>query len=188
MKLDLSSGFQTYVGMYERELWRHFQKLVHSGYNSFDVGGKGGYYALLLGKMSGGRVISFECEKDAAEEMRETFGRNGYQIQTIEAFVSDDDGAGRTTLDTVAAQTFVPDFIKMDIEGGETKALLGARAILEKRKPSLIIEVHGREIEEECIKILVSHGYAPEVVDQRAFFKELRPLEHNRWLVCAGRR
>lgn len=188
MKVDFHHCFQMYLGIYERELWRHFKRLVRPGYNSFDVGGQGGYYALLLGKISGGQVVSFECDKAAAEEMRDTFARNRYRIDTVEAFVGDSTAApGTTTLDAAAAQTFVPDFIKMDIEGAENQALLGARGILADRKPSLIIEVHGRDVEDECRKILQSHGYAPETVDQRPFLKEVRPLAHNRWLVCAGR-
>jgi hypothetical protein len=188
MKVDFHHGFQMYLGIYERELWRHFKRLVRPGYNSFDVGGQGGYYALLLAKMSSGQVVSFECDKGAADEMRDTFARNSYRIATIEAFVGDTVAdPGTTTLDAVAAQTFVPDFIKMDIEGAEHQALLGASAILSGRKPSLIIEVHGRDIEDECRKILVSYGYTPEVVDQRQFLKEVRPLAHNRWLVCPGR-
>jgi hypothetical protein len=187
MRLDLHTGFRVYVGLYERELAPHFRSLVRAGYNSFDVGGKGGYYALLLGKLSRGKVISFECEKAAAEEMRQTFARNPYPIQTVEGFVGDASGGENVTLDEVAARTFVPDFIKMDIEGAETKALRGAQAILAGRKPSLIIEVHGREIEDECLELLKGHGYSPVVVDQGSLLQEDRPLEHNRWLVCAGR-
>lgn len=187
MKIDFNHAFRLYLGLYERELWSHFKSLVRSGYNSFDVGGQGGYYALLLGKLSGGRVMSFECEKEAADEMRATFARNSYQITTVETFVSDHDNDGTMTLDKVAARTFVPDFIKMDIEGAENKALIGAREILANRKPSLIIEVHGQDVEEECKQILASHGYVPEVVEQQSFFKEVRPLSHNRWLICRGR-
>jgi hypothetical protein len=187
MHLDLQNNFTVYVGLYERELRPHFRSLVRRGYNCFDVGGKGGYYALLLAKQSRGKIVSFECEKIAAEEMRRTFAKNPYAIETVEGFVGDQNQGENVTLDAVAARTFVPDFIKMDIEGAEAKALVGARAILAGRKPSLIIEVHGREIEDECLSTLRSHGYQPKVVTQRSILKETRPLGHNRWLVCEGR-
>jgi FkbM family methyltransferase len=37
----------------------------------------------------------------------------------------------------------VPDLIKIDVEGAETEALLGARRILEERRPTLLLEIHG---------------------------------------------
>jgi FkbM family methyltransferase len=36
-----------------------------------------------------------------------------------------------------------PDFIKMDVEGAEGKALLGARHLLSDRRPRLLLEIHG---------------------------------------------
>lgn len=80
--------------------------------------------------------------------------------------------------------TFVPDFIKG--AGGERRCAAHARFLAE-RKPSLIVEVHARDIEDECIDLLNGHGYAPLVVDQTISRTEDRPLEHNRWLVCNGR-
>ncbi len=48
----------------------------------------------------------------------------------------------------VAAQKLpLPDVIKMDIEGGEVKALIGARETLRRGRPGLVIEVHGTERE-----------------------------------------
>jgi hypothetical protein len=187
MRIDFRSASTLYLGLYEIELVKHFRKLVRKGYNCFDVGGNGGYYALALAKMSGGNVVSLECDRLAAQMMRETFARNPFPIQTIEGFVAESCENDRVTLDAIATQTFVPDFIKMDIEGAEADALLGAQSILKSRKPSMIIEVHGQDVERKCLEILRSYDYAPQVQEQGHLFREMRPLSHNRWLICEGR-
>jgi FkbM family methyltransferase len=63
-----------------------------------------------------------------------------------------------TTIDEhVASTSAVPDFIKMDIEGFEREALLGAVRTLERHRPRIMVEVqtHHREITD----LLHSLGY-----------------------------
>jgi hypothetical protein len=188
MQVDFRSQTRTYLGLYESELNKYFRSMVRPGFNSFDVGGQGGYVALMLAKLSGGgRVVSFECDAAAVTVMRETFARNPYAIETIQAFVGKSEGAGKTTLDAVAARTFIPDFIKMDIEWAELDALQGAQTILSTRKPGLIVETHSKELEDACIDLLRGHDYEPKIVDQRRWFPDVRTIAHNRWLVCEGR-
>jgi Methyltransferase FkbM domain len=188
MKINFHYDLRLFLGLYERETKDWFLRLVKPGYQSFDVGGAGGYDALLLSKLSGGgKVVSFECEPQAVEEMRETFLRNPYPIEAVEAFVSDHDGDGHLCLNTASERFFVPDFIKMDIEGAEDQALTAASSIITARKPSMIVEVHGKDKEERCLEILASYGYKPIIVDRRKFLGEKRPMEHNRWLICPGR-
>lgn len=187
LNIDFQHSTGLYLGLYEKEVERHFRTLLHQGDNCFDVGGKGGYDALIMAKLTGGKIVSFECDEEAAEEMRQTFAQNPFPVQTVKAFVGNRNDADFTSLDVAASQNFVPDFIKMDIEGAEVEALLGAETILSTRKPSLIVEVHGRDEERQCLKLLSTHGYSPEIVNQRGWLKEQRPVEHNRWLVCRGR-
>jgi hypothetical protein len=188
MKINFHYDMRLYLGLYEIETRRWFKQLVKPGYKSFDVGGAGGYDALLLSKLSGGgEVVSFECGDTEFSEMEETFRRNPFPIHGVKTFVSDRNGSGETKLDAAAQKFFVPDFIKMDIEGAEDRALAGASNIIVSRKPSMIIEVHGKETEERCRTILMQHGYVPIVVDRMKLFREKRPMDHNRWLICEGR-
>ncbi len=188
MKLNFHYDLRLYLGLYEKETQKWFRRLVKKGYRSFDVGGAGGYDALLISKLSGGgEVVSFECEPPAVEEMRETFRRNPYPITAVEAFVSDLNEDGHLSLDAAAERFFVPDFLKIDIEGAEDRALTGASAIIAARKPSMIVEVHGEETEDRCRSILRGYGYEPIVVDRRKILGEKRPMDHNRWLICPGR-
>jgi FkbM family methyltransferase len=63
-------------------------------------------------------------------------GKPGHQI-----------GVEGASLDTLIA-TFnlrTPDFIKLDVEGAEASAVAGMMETLERRRPSLMIELHGRQ-------------------------------------------
>ena len=184
VNLDLQHELRLFLGLYEKELEPYFRRLVAKGDRSFDVGGQYGYDALMLAKLSGAPVVSIELDKDAAADMRQNFGMNSEAIEVVEAFVGGPGTAGALTLDQLARDTFVPDFIKIDIEGGEADALEGAREILGRRRPKLIVEVHAKEQEEACLRILREFGYTPQIVDQRKWFREHRPIAHNRWLIC----
>jgi hypothetical protein len=52
-----------------------------------------------------------------------------------------------------------PDVIKMDIEGGESEALSGARRLLFKYKPIVVLALHGLEQARFCPEFLRSCGY-----------------------------
>ena len=84
--------------------------------------------------------------------------------RTFQVHSSDDMGklqgsVGRQTdysnsiqVETIALDDFVskqgqplPDLVKIDIEGGETLALAGMERVLKKKRPLLLIELHGPE-------------------------------------------
>jgi FkbM family methyltransferase len=52
-----------------------------------------------------------------------------------------------TTIDSIAAELRLPrvDYIKMDIEGAEREALAGARGVLQKFKPRLMLDSYHRD-------------------------------------------
>jgi hypothetical protein len=106
----------------------------------------------------------------------------------VKSFVCDiDDDKQHMSLDVAAKRFFVPDFIKIDIEGAEASALRAAGEIMSQRNPNMIIEVHGSEIEQQCLSILKEYGYRPKIVDRQRVVAESRSVEHNRWLICEGR-
>lgn len=59
------------------------------------------------------------------------------------------------TLDElIASGTPEPDFIKIDVEGAEEFVLKGAKDLLHRKKPFLMIEVHSPAIGERCMQVL----------------------------------
>lgn len=192
--VDLDHHKRLYLGLYEIELNRYLKRFCKRGYTSFDVGGQWGYDALVLAKLTGGRVISFEAEPSFCEVMRWTFSNNpglSPLLSVRHGWVGarSDPAGGQVTLDEVAYSEdgFVPDVIKIDIEGAELDALRGAKRILHERKPSLIIETHSEDLEAGCSALLREHGYDPGVVAPRKWLRDHRPSTFNGWLVAEGR-
>jgi hypothetical protein len=66
-----------------------------------------------------------------------------------------------STLDSLlqSGEIRPPDYIKMDIEGVEFRALLGAKECFEKYRPTLFLATHGTEVHERCSQLLRSWHY-----------------------------
>lgn len=192
--IDFGYQSKLYVGLYEVELDPYFRRFCHPGYDCFDVGGGLGYNALIMAKLTGGRVVSFECDADACDRIRATFAANAEVARRLDVCqclvsIQTDLSKGRVALDDVAFGEggFVPDVLNIDVEGGEAAVLQGAVDILGTRRPHVIVETHSAEVEEKCRRMLLGFGYAPEIVAQRRFLRDQRPLAHNRWIVAEGR-
>jgi hypothetical protein len=186
MHIDFQHQTRTYFGLYELELSRYLKRILRPGVTAFDVGAQHGYDSLVIAKRTRTSVAAFECDATCVAAMTASFALNptlATLIRSVQGLVGDE--AGQVGLDDWAYNSgFVPDFIKLDIDGGEAAALRSAGRILGERHPSLIVEVHSRELERDCGKILVGHGYRPIIVSQRTIAPDFRPDAHNRWLVA----
>jgi hypothetical protein len=147
---------------------------------------------LCLARLSpGGRVLAFEADPDECERLRRNVAANPSLVPTPEvrlARVTDRTAGADVTLDDAAFATdgFVPDLVKLDVEGWELKALRGGQRLLAERRPHLVVETHSAELELGCSDLLAAHGYSPQVVEPRRWLAEVRQ-GHNRWLVATGR-
>ena len=187
MDLDPARELRFWLGVYEAELAKHFRRMVQPSMRCFDIGGAEGYHALFLARLSEMPVVVFEPGEEWTEKICSTRARNGLQGKVEPLFIGAKENGNVTTIDAMAEKHFVPDFIKMDIEGAEVDALAGAEETLAVRRPHMIVEVHGYEVERRCLDILERYGYEPQIVNPRKWLKEHRPIAKNRWLVCAGR-
>jgi hypothetical protein len=193
LEIDFAHHTGLYAGLYEVELNSSLRRLCPPGTRSFDVGAHFGYDALVFAKLSASDVRSFECEPPLAERMERNLALNPQLAERIRlslAYVDarSDPARGRITLDDAALDDggFVPDFVKIDVEGAEADVLRGSQWLLAEHRPALVIETHDREVELECQQVLRGHGYAPQIVDRRRWLPDHRPIAHNRWLVAAG--
>ena len=106
--------------------------------------------------------VTFEVLPDAAmgkiagSEFQ--FGRAGAERLTVALH----------TLDNLHASGTLPgpDLVKIDIEGAELDALMGAANLISTYRPSLLIEVHTHALLEKCAGWLRQHDYDLSVIEQ----------------------
>jgi hypothetical protein len=190
MQVDFEYQTRTYLGLYEIELNRYLREMLRRGVTTFDIGAQFGYDSLLAANQTQARVASFECARKPVAEMRRNFALNPALeklITIVEGFVGN--GEREIGLDDWASsdEGFVPDVVKIDVDGGELGVLRSASQLLSTRQPSLVVETHTSELEHECGRLLVDHGYKPTIVNQRRLYPDRRTIPHNRWLVAVGR-
>lgn len=65
------------------------------------------------------------------------------------------------------------DLIKVDVEGNELRVLEGATSLIERARPTWVIEIHPPQLrecgatDEECLGLLRRSGYSVEVIDRK---------------------
>lgn len=190
MELDFSGQTPKYLGMFEWELHRFYRQVLPTSTLIFDVGGAEGYCALLYANNTSGRVISFEPDPSEAGRLRANIDRNPRfhdRISVMEAAVGRADGSGVVSIDSASERDGSPDFIKVDVDGGELDVLVGGERVLRERRPHLVVETHSKELEDQCGVLLVDYGYRPIIKRNREVWREHRGgAPHNRWLLATG--
>jgi FkbM family methyltransferase len=181
IEFNPSAENQYWSGNYEADTQRILAGLAVDGTVAWDVGAHIGFFSLLLAQRCQ-RVLAIEPSPDNARRLRTNVGLNEAPIDVIEAAVGREPGIARLTiadegrkhsiadrrspgiavpqitLDQLAEEHGFPSLIKIDIEGAELGALLGAADIL-ARRTTLLIEVHSPHLIDEITHLLNSHGY-----------------------------
>jgi hypothetical protein len=193
LEIDFDRDSRYWLGLYELELSRHIRALCPPGAACFDLGSASGFYALVFARRGAGRVLAVEADPSTCERLRRNVAANPELAPVIE--VSDSRIAretslseGTVTIDELAYRPggFVPDLVKLDVEGNEVAALRGAERLLEERRPHVIIETHSEDLDAGCRWLLADHAYAVETVEPRPWVPEVRTLPFNRWCVARG--
>jgi FkbM family methyltransferase len=174
-----------WLGSYEFALQRLIANEVKRGDVFFDVGACVGFYSLLAAVRSEpARVHAFEPLPANLSYLRKHLQLNKIKnVEVHEIAISDEVGtqlfAGEatramgkldangsirvrtSTIDALlqAGEIPAPRYIKMDIEGTESKAILGAKECILRHKPKLFLATHGRQVHDECLRLLSSWQY-----------------------------
>lgn len=191
LEVDPDAPVHVYLGSAETEIAPHVRRLARPGLRCYDIGGHNAYYAMVLARLTREPVASFEFDPRGIARMRRNLALNP-QLAPLVAihpyFVSYETNAelGAVTLDEAIERCRLapPDLLKIDVEGSEAAVLRGAGDAL-ARRPHLIIETHGADVERACVEILAPLGYRLLVVTQRRWLREHRAAD-NRWLIAEG--
>jgi FkbM family methyltransferase len=144
---------------------------------AFDVGANAGYFTLLFSRAVGpsGTVFAFEPDPQNLFNLHRNLELNHCaNVTVIAAAVTDKSGTARfspnasmgslsekgpLSVNTCRLDDFpTPDFVKMDVEGGELLALWGAQHTLRMCRTSWFIELHGHSVSAACVELLTHLG------------------------------
>jgi FkbM family methyltransferase len=181
-----SSTHGCWLGSVEHDKQRAFAQAVAPGCTIYDLGANVGLYTLLSSVLVGpaGHVYAFEPLPRNIRYLRRHLAMNKVNNCTIvEAAVSSQDGHDRfdpssthtnahlsevgaervrtVMLDSLIARSEIlpPDVVKIDIEGGELRALQGFRGTIRERRPTIFLATHGQELHRACLGFLQEHDY-----------------------------
>ncbi len=182
------------TGLFEKSIANDVRRLAQGVEVAYDIGTQLGYYALALVKQRVRRVIAFDPDPRALASLENTVALNKVadRVSLVCAAVGRDSSGSRSVDSMIeAGEIPPPNFIKMDIDGGEVEAVEGMGTTLKHLHPALVIEVHTKELEEQCISYLEDLGYSVTIREggriEKLLLPELRTapgITHNRWLVA----
>jgi len=185
--IDFRSQTQFYLGLWEFETHPCIRYALKRAQWMIDAGAGHGELCVLFGR-NACPAIAIEPDTTALSVLYANMSLNGLSgsnISVLPKYVGTSLDRDHIRLDAVEVDRSKPGFIKIDIEGFETDALQSAKALLDEADVTLLIEVHSRELETDCIAILSRHGYTCRIIDNsrwRRFIPERRLVSHNRWI------
>lgn len=164
------------------------KRLLTAGSVAYDLGANYGMHTLLMARLVGvnGRVFAFEPVPETFAALTENVALNGFRntilIQsalaersgllgfeptssTATGHLSDATAKHAvqvTTLDEFVLQlgNRAPTFLKIDVEGAESRVLQGGMQVLRQFRPDLLIELHTPEQDRAVGRILQSLDYS----------------------------
>lgn len=183
---------KSWLGVYEYAKQQRFAQFVLPGHVVYDLGAHVGFYALLASVLVGeeGEVIAFEPLPRNLKYLKQHIEINRTSnVFVVEFAVSDKSGAmrfspgshhamgqlsehGSLSVGGISLDDYVsyselpkPDVIKIDIEGGEYRALQGAESLLRQYRPIIFLATHGMDVHYRSCAFLAELGYRLEAID-----------------------
>jgi len=191
MDVDLHHRTQLLLGLSEREVHGWLTRHSSNIRSAIDVGAAEGAYSLyFLMKTPATQVFAFEPSDFERHRLARNLELNGLtndrRLHISSKLVGD--GSQTVALDSLLPQLETPCLVKVDVDGGEVDVLCGSTDLMRRPNIYWLIEIHGRELENECRTRLEQAGLHVQAVRRawwRAAVPELRPVGLNHWLVAS---
>lgn len=191
MNLSLRSQMQIYCGLFERELHPSIRRLSRGIATAIDIGAAYGEYTIFfLTKTPARKILAFEPGSQYLSILKNHLQINRVDLSKVALspkFVGASDGEQEISLDSLAPVVQTPCLVKMDVDGAEERILQGAALFNLRPDIRWIIETHSKELEVHCVEMLKAAHFETKIIRNawwRAFIPEMRPGDHNRWLVA----
>ena len=162
---------------------------VEEGEVLVDIGVAEGNFALgAVEKAS--RLVLFETDMEWIEALNATFEPWKDKVLIVNKFVSDTTDSSSTKLDDFIGRDEKITFLKIDVDGAESRLLNGCKRILAEQKPLkvAICTYHKQQDEEEFNSLLIRNGFETSHSDGFILFyydKKLRAPYLRRGLIRA---
>jgi FkbM family methyltransferase len=121
---------------------------------------------VLINTLESRIIITHAAVTDIVQPVTFLTHPSGAMGKALGSAGRDEQYNGRITVPGLALDAFVydenhpaPDVIKMDIEGGEGKALAGMPRLLSEKRPILLIELHGEKAARQVWNHLRQHHF-----------------------------
>ena len=193
-----SSTNGCWLGTYESEQTKRINLLLASlddGFVFYDCGANVGYFTLLASRLKYKKIYCFEPNPANIFFLNQHLSQN--IISSVEVFdlaLSKERGTasfnfekGRAegriaaegafevslaSLDQLVGEGKIlpPAAIKMDIEGSELDALIGASYTLKTFMPLIFLSTHSEQLKSDCVSFLKDFGYRFEFIGNDVIF------------------
>ncbi len=156
-----------------------------------DVGAAEGNFALSVVEKAS-KIVLFETDKAWIEPLQATFEPWKDKVTIVQKFVSDVTNATNTTLDDYLSLDGSGVFLKIDVEGAESRLLEGAKRILgqQDRVKAAVCTYHKQNDEKEFTELLSNYSFQVSPSDGFMLFyfdKKIKAPYFRRGLIRAVR-
>lgn len=152
LTFDFAAPYHTWIKARRRGIENRICRLVmtrcREGSVGIDVGANAGFISLVmaLSVRPSGRVLSFEADAGLHDVLQRNIRTNGLEsvCTPVQAFVSESSRRDRhVSLDEAASSHNLSrlDFLKIDVDGGDLDVLRGARELLRRWRPVVVVEM-----------------------------------------------
>lgn len=188
-----ATGSKFIKGNYESFKTTPYLQYIHKGDIVYDVGAHVGYYTAIASEIVGikGKVFAFEPRPlNIAYLKRHIRINNLSNVKLYKACVGEKAGQSKfetrtgtgtghisekgnltvkmVCLDEMYDQGKIPkpDFLKIDVEGGEIVVLQGVKKIIKNFHPIIMVATHDENTHEFVTKFLVTNNYEYRVLNK----------------------